>query len=98
MSPPEPPWLEYDGRTGRLRWSAVLDDWHDLPPGAEPSWRLMNERRHPDDASGVEAAVARCLSDGSPICELHRIAADAGWRWVILTAHASRDADGAVTG
>jgi anti-anti-sigma factor len=98
-APGGPPWLEYDSATGRLLWADTLHEWHGVEAGAAPSWKLMHDRRHPDDAPEVAAAVVRCLTDGTPVCELHRIADGAGaWRWVVLTAEARRDGFGTVTG
>ncbi len=74
---------EIDLRANQVRWSDETCRIHDLPPGHEPKLEEGIGYYAPEARSIIEAAVQRCIADGTPFdVELQMITARGRHIWV----------------
>jgi len=87
---------EWSIETGKLSWSASLEQIHGLPPGTFPgTFEAFVTEIHPDDRDRVVQAVRDAVEHGREHHVEYRIVrSDGAVRWVEGRGHVFRDARG----
>ena len=81
-----------------VRYSDVVADIHEIPPGSTPGFRHAMDAYVPQDREILRSSFDRCKAVGLPFdLELQLVGTTASRRWVRVIGQPGRDDDGKIT-
>ena len=87
---------DWDIRSNRVEWTDAIYEMHGLGKGDfDGSVDSFTSLIHPEDRSGIRAAIERSLTTGEPYqAEFRTVRPDGEIRWLFTNARVLRDAEG----